>query len=210
MSDRFTVSVGQAHELELAMDRVGGWTPALVKELCKSGNLAEIREVLLGFGEIHSCRSIDCDADPFVLEGLSVETHQKGGILRWDPKQAQLYFPRSQEGGKPVRGDEIRQELTGLAGKQVLNACVLDWLLKYPYLIPAEWKRIEHGRAPTICFWGTIYRSPDLRRSVRYLYYGYIGGSGWNTGYYGIDYANLGDNSPAALRVLPPAEVQAA
>jgi hypothetical protein len=91
---------------------------------------------------------IDCDADPFVPDGWKVEEHIKGGRLEWDPENVSLYLSRKQQDGV-ISGDKLRKELKG---KPVLNACVLDYLMANPNLIPNEWK----GKC--INFWGTIYR----------------------------------------------------
>jgi hypothetical protein len=109
---------------------------------------------------------IDCDADPFVPEGLQVEEHQKGGSFTWDPKMVRFYLSNLQQNGKCIRGEKLRAELRD---KQVVNANVLDYLVGHPHLIPEEWKRDEESRTRCIFFWGTIYRYSDGRLSVRYL-----------------------------------------
>jgi len=106
---------------------------------------------------------IDCDANPFVPEGWTVEDHQKGGQFKWVPAKIKLFFSRSQRNGtEAVYGNELRKEL---AGKPVLNANVLDYLLAHPHLIPKEWE------GKRVFFWGTIYRDkgPHDDLYVRYL-----------------------------------------
>jgi hypothetical protein len=93
---------------------------------------------------------IDCAADPFVPEDWSVEEHHKRGTFKWDPSQVRLYLSKEQQGNNYIVGHKLRKELQG---KPVLNANVLDYLLKNPHLIPEEWK------GKRVCFWGTIYRS---------------------------------------------------
>ncbi|MDO8633009.1 MAG: hypothetical protein Q7K38_00455, partial [Candidatus Wildermuthbacteria bacterium] len=77
-----------------------------------------------------------------------------------------------------------------LAGKPVMNANVLDYLLKNPHLIPDEWK------GKYLFFWGTVYRGSVGCLYVRYLCWRGVRwgwdcrwlGSGWDGRY------------PAALR----------
>ena len=53
MSDKFTFSsAGLVHELELAMDRAGGYNAGLVKRMCQGDHLVHIREYLLGHAEV--------------------------------------------------------------------------------------------------------------------------------------------------------------
>ncbi len=112
-----------------------------------------------------SGRFIDCDAQPFVPDGWSVEEHRKGGLLEFDPAKIELYLDRRQKSGKIV-GHYFRQKLVD---KPVLNACVLDHLLANTALIPGDWKRDEQGRTRYIYFWGTVYRDSIAYQRVRYL-----------------------------------------
>ncbi len=95
---------------------------------------------------------IDCDTDPMVPDGWSVEEHQKGGSLEWTPDKVALYVSEQQKGDKLIEGNKLRKELKG---KPVFNVCLLDYLLAHPHLIPEEWK------SKAIFFWGTIYRHSD-------------------------------------------------
>lgn len=163
MYDRFTFSsAGMIHELELAMDRVGGWNSALVKTLCMGNNLGKVRDYLRGIAEVKPVeRLIDCDAKPFEPNGLTVESHKKDGKLVWDPEKVKLYFSRQQGGEKCIEGNQLRKELEG---KPVLNANVLDYLLAHQELIPEDWK------GKYVFFWGTIYRGTIYRDSCGILY----------------------------------------
>lgn len=105
---------------------------------------------------------IDCDINPLMPnygENWSIYEHQKGGELQWDPAKAELYFSDARMDGK-LHHDE-------LAGKLVLNANVLDYLLAHTELIPEDWKKYELG----IFFWGTIYRHSNSTKCVRSLYW---------------------------------------
>ncbi len=72
------------------------------------------------------------------------------------------YLLPYQRSRKTIRGHELRKRLKS---KQVLNACILDTLLKYPELIPEDWKK---GRT---YFWGTIFQGPRRLLCVEYLYW---------------------------------------
>ncbi|MBI2033950.1 MAG: hypothetical protein HYT13_02530 [Candidatus Liptonbacteria bacterium] len=193
MSNLETLDVGQANELKLAFRRTG-WTNEEVKRLCEGDTLADLRKVLLGHAEVKPAEHvINCDADPFVPSGWKVEEHQKGGQFRFDPTQVEFWLSEPQRKGKVIEGVKLRK---GLAGKPVLNANVLDYLLAHPHLIPEEWKRDSEGHIRYIFFWGTIYRRSDGGLCVRYVYWD----SGrWSWSYFWLDYG-WDVHSPAALR----------
>ena len=128
---------------------------------------------------------IDCDANPYVPDGWKVEEHIKGGELRWNPDEVELYLCDKQKSGT-IKGTELRKLLKG---KPVLNACVLDYLLANPQLIPEEWK----GKA--VFFWGTIYRDSCGSLYVRCLCWG---GGRWSWGDRWLGYG-FGGDGPAAL-----------
>ena len=104
-----------------------------------------------------------------------------------------LYLSERQKDGKTLKGNELRDELTG---KPVLNANLLDALYENTHLIPEDWKLDVSGNMLVIYFWDSGFRGPgtdDL--CVRYLcfsdgswgrYYHWLG-SGW------------GGHGPAAL-----------
>ena len=132
---------------------------------------------------------IDCDADPFIPDGWTVEEHRKGGQFNWD-KEAQkdaLYLDKGQENGKGIKeGNTLRKVL---AGKLVLNANVLDYLLEKPYLIPEEWKN------KTVFFWGTIYCDRYDNLCIRHLSWD---GGRWDWDVFQLD-CGWYDNNPAAV-----------
>ena len=186
MSD-LMLDVDQAGELKAAFRR-GDLTNAEIKRLCEGDTLVQFRKVLLGHAAITVPEHlIDCDADPFLPDGWKVEEHQKGGQFKWDASQVNLWLAKGQQNGKWLEGNKLRKEL---AGKPVLNANVLDYLLKNPQLIPEEWK----GKA--IFFWGTVYRNRDGNLYVRCLFWY---GDRWDWYIHWLDY-DFNDNDPAALR----------
>lgn len=165
-----------------------GYTPDDVTKLrSKPEALKEFKLVLGGMSEIVVVKHvIDLDADPMVPDDRSVEEHQKGGSLEWNPAKVALYLSEQQKGGKCIEGNKLRQELKG---KPVFNACLLDYLLAHPQLIPDEWK------GKTIFFWGTIYRHSSGRSYVRFLFW--RGGSwGWDCSWLDDDF---NDDHPAAV-----------
>lgn len=127
----------------------------------KLGGEEGVKRFLSGQTEVVAkVHIIDCDAEPFVPQGWSVEEHQKAGQFEWSPERVQLYLSANQRDGKSIRGHDLREELRGQA---VLNTNVLDYLLNHPHLIPEEWKD------KSVFFWGTVYRFPDGALCVRYL-----------------------------------------
>ena len=131
---------------------------------------------------------INCDANPFVPEGWTVEEHQKGGQFEWDPKKVQLWITDRRKIGKYIWGETIREEV---ANKTPFNANVLDYLFAHPELIPEEWKD-----KCQIHFWGTIYRDLHGNLCVRCLGWG---GTRWSRSNRWIHYDWLGPH-PTALR----------
>lgn len=196
MSNDLMLDVGQANELKLAFRRAD-FSNDDIKRLCEGNVLADVRSVLRGHASITVVEhAIDCDADPFnpwEKDGWTVEEHQKGGTFTWDASQVELYLASGQKNGKVIEGNKLRKEL---AKKPVLNANVLDYLLKNPHLIPEEWKKDGQGNTRYIFFWGTIYGCRDGHRCVRYLYW--RGGRwGWGGYWLGRDWDGF---YPAAVR----------
>jgi len=111
---------------------------------------------------------VDCDADPFILNGWKVEQHIKGGKFIFDLASVFLYLSKKQQNGGYILGDDLRKELRR---KPILNANVLDYLLAHPEIIPEEWKKNASGNTRYIFFWGTIYRDSDGSLYVRSLYF---------------------------------------
>jgi len=143
-----------------------GIDPEVLKKWngCKTEELVAVLESTFGkMPKADKCpveHLIDCDADPFVPDGWSVEEHKKGGLVKFfDPSKFSLYLSKKQEKGY-ITGNDLRKELSN---KRVYNANALDYLLAHTEIIPEECK----GKA--VVFWGTIYRDADGRLSVRYF-----------------------------------------
>ena len=86
-------------------------------------------------------------------DGWKIDEHDVGtGELEWDPSKVNLYLSTEQSDGKSMTGHDLRKEIKDKK-IPVLNACVLEFLLAHPFLIPESWKMPGY-----IFFWGTIYR----------------------------------------------------
>ncbi len=138
--------------------------------------------------------TIDTDATPNLLSGWKVNSHQGMGEIRLELRDGRLfandrevtrYLSERQKTGY-IRGYDLQQEL---AGRPVLNATVLDYLLAHPELIPEDWK----GKA--VYFWGMVYRGSGGKLCVRYLFWS---GGRWDWVYDRLD-CFWGSSEPAAV-----------
>lgn len=151
--DKFTFgSAGMIHELEMAMDRVGGWTPTMVKDICKGDTLGAIRDILLKRADIQYLPLVIDRASPYQPpQDLSIEwqSDQSLKLTRIDPSKITLsrILGRSSiiVGPSPSETDFIP-----------LDAGILRAFLENQYLVPENWKkrRNEHF-ATRVCFGGT-------------------------------------------------------
>jgi hypothetical protein len=185
----FTFDVALANRLKIAMTRNGITDAADINWLTEGDNIAQVRRVRLGHAEIITPdHIIDCDANPHIPDGWSVEEHQKGGAFHWNAANVALHLDKGQRNGKWIEGYKLRK---ALAKQPVLNANVLDYLLAHLHLIPEEWK----GRGRAVFFWGTIYRHRGGSLYVRCLFWS--GGRWrWNADWLGHGWF---DNWPAAV-----------
>jgi len=178
------------------LDRLGVGRDDL-KRFRKSSSRVKVEVAKLIKGQGAGTNVIDCDADPFIPEGWTVEQHQQGGQLTFDPSQIELYLDAGQKSGKYIEGNKLRKELTDKS-TPVLNANVLDYLLKNPHLIPEEWKKNGQGNTRYIFFWGTVYRRRDGGLCVRCLCWG---GGRWDWGNVWLD-SDFCGSGPAAVGKL--------
>ncbi len=180
------LDVSQAEELKFAFRR-NNWTNANIKTLSEGDFLGKVLEVMKGLAEIiYPEHLIDCDADPFIPEGWTIEEHKKGGVFKFNPKAISLYLNKKQAKGDRIEGNELRKEL---ADKPVLNANILDYLSAHPELIPEEWK------GKYVFFWGTIYRDSNGNLYVRFLRW-YGSRWDWDCYWLGDDFDS---DDPAAI-----------
>jgi len=133
--------------------------------------------------------TIDTNKKPFITDGWTVEKHIKGGKLDFDASKIELYVTEKQKDSYE-KGEDLQKDLEN---KQVLNANVLDFLLKNPHLIPEDWK----GKA--VFFWGTIYRDSNGDLCVRYLRWN---GTKWDWGLGWLD-NDFDGHDPAACLASP-------
>ncbi|MFA5070643.1 MAG: hypothetical protein WC528_05185 [Patescibacteria group bacterium] len=182
-------SEGQTHQL---MDALEGadYTSAHITKLGQYKDLRGIRDVLEGKAEIVYFQHpiINCDAQPRTHSSwkMRIEKHLKGGQLRWDSNKVELWFCDEQKNGS-IWGDQLRKKLKG---QPVLNACVLEYLLNNPRLIPESWKGKQ------VFFWGTIYRYAETDQlQVRYLCWR---DGKWSWNFYWLGHSFDG-SCPAAL-----------
>ena len=168
MATSSDISVGLAHELVLTACKAG-FEPKDFTVLAQSEDkLRQVLSFVRGHAEVMAiAHVIDCDADPLIpYDGWKVEEHRKSGQFTWDPDAVSLHLSPSQQEGKCIEGNKLRQEM---ANKPCLNANVLDYLLRHPHLIPESWKVDERGNTRYVYFWGTIYRRTDGNLCVRFL-----------------------------------------
>lgn len=98
---------------------------------------------------------IDGDAEPEIpaeFKGWKVIEHRRCGRFRWHPDKVILEQTKTQvHTPEGVDAATIRKELIGTP----LNANVLWYLYKRPWLIPPAWKNV------LVYFWGTIFQGED-------------------------------------------------
>lgn len=116
---------------------------------------------------------IDCDIDPFIPDGWTVEQHQRGGQWMWNILHVSLH------------ADSCHQDIP-------LNANVLDFLINNSHLIPTEWKGPCEWKPRCTFFPGTIYRTLGGNRCMRYLF--------WRDGRWAWNYAGSASIGTIAAR----------
>ncbi|OGD32128.1 hypothetical protein A3C91_03185 [Candidatus Azambacteria bacterium RIFCSPHIGHO2_02_FULL_52_12] len=219
MSDKFTFSsAGLVHELELAMDRAGGYNAGLVKRMCQGDHLVHIREYLLGHAEVKMPkRIITCAAffnpaeflgggwsiwkGPADGDGLSGEEDQdERSLMITELDLAELLFETClKEKEEYIAGEEKLKRLKTknsvlLGGRQFL-ALRQDWQ-KNGSESALEWLYETKG-ATYLDFPGLVLRRPDGRRCL--LAFCRDGGGRWGWGYYWLGGDWFGDNPSAVL-----------
>ncbi len=165
MKKSLVLDVGLAAKLKGAFAR-SGWTAEMIDAACEGDTLGQFRQVLEGIAVVvQSDDVIDTDASPYNPwreDGGSIEDHRGQGLVKWNPKEVECWASIAQQETGGVTGELLYKELTG---KSLLNANVLDFLLRNQSLIPKEWK---DGRY--VYFWGTLYWFEGHLR-VRSLYW---------------------------------------
>lgn len=159
------MSLGQAHELEIAL-RKAGFSNSDVSKMAENEMICQnFLAVLRGNAMVECVKHIiDCDAEPYIPEGWSIHPEDQiqsrvTGQFEFDPSKAGLFLTDKQKVSYEI-GNDLKQ---ALEGQPVLPANVLDYLLAHPEAIPESWK------GKYIFFWGTIYRYSGGYLIVRYL-----------------------------------------
>ena len=179
-------SEGQIHQLANALE-AKGFTPDHLRKLGQSTDLLLLRDFLDGKNEIRPMDyTIDLDAKPFLPVGWDVEHHQNGGKFKYDPTKVKLYLSECQRSGCGSNGNDLLKELED---QKVMNANFLDFYLKYPHLVPENWK------GKSIFFWGTRYLDPLGDKHVLSMYWL---GQRWNQKFNWIN-GMFGARSPAVI-----------
>ncbi len=133
---------------------------------------------------------VNLDVYPSEPGTLKVSEHAPGGQFPWDLDKVELYLSEDQKGNGCISGHNLRKELKD---KRVANACLLDFLLAHPELIPSSWK------GNVIYFWGTIYSNGRGGPGVRTLYWSKgSNGARWSEGAVGT-WFGLDSSSPALI-----------
>lgn len=155
-------SEGQTHQLMNALEHAG-FTSGDIASLGQSPLLPEFRRVLIGHSEIvQRVHIIDCDANQPKSTGWEVLTHKRMGGFAWGHDKVRLHLVKQQLDRTGIGGYELNELLKCTP---VLNANVLDYLLKSPRLIPEEWKGKNNF------FWGTVFRTQGGDQRVKYLFW---------------------------------------
>lgn len=123
---------------------------------------------------------IDCDADPFVPQGLKANEHCRMGKIELVPNKIQLSRFNTQIDREMARGNELLEIMNAIVA---LNANALDFFLANQESIPEAWKYDENKHRRWIFFWGTIYEDHQKNLCVRFLNWN---GTEWMSGAYWI------------------------
>jgi len=131
---------------------------------------------------VRRTKIVDLSASPYVPDGYRVTHHRVGKKVKarispladelcLDGEPIKLWLSDSQQEGT-VHGYDLLAEM---GDKPVLNANLLDWLLRTENqrFIPEPWK------GQFVFFWGTVYENQEDFRNIRYLYWNLAGYWDW-------------------------------
>lgn len=180
MSSLYTV--GQMNRLADSLEGAG-FTPGDITKLSQFSALQALRAVLDSRAEIVQTDIVDLNRGPFIPGRWGVMHHlRQGEQFEWDPNKFEFeLMPELSLGTSSYSSYTIH----GCRGypRPSPNACLLDHLLKHPYLIPEKWKQDEQGNTLCSWFWGTVYDSKEWQFGsnpcVRFLYWN---GVSWKWG----------------------------
>lgn len=89
---------------------------------------------------------IDTDAEPIEIEGYTVYSHEKNGLVEFNLSSCSFYVFDEQTTDQGMSGHNLHEEIID---KSVANDNFLDFLLSHPHLIPESWP-------DEVVFWGTV------------------------------------------------------
>ncbi len=148
------LDVGQANELKFAFRR-SGWKNSDIKALCEGNTLKGMLDVLRGNARIELNSRVVIDLDQPLLTGINhggcnwkISKFKKNGQFELDFEKLGLYRIPAQVRGKSMQGYDLYNLLQD---EPIVNANLLDFLLRHPHLIPDEWV------SKWVYFWGTVY-----------------------------------------------------
>jgi hypothetical protein len=126
-----------------------------------------------------------------------------GGRFVWNPQQVFLYQAQGQleEGG--MIGRAILKELDD-KGEQPFSSSLLDYLFRYPELIPEAWKMKQGRRCRKIWFPGTTFANKHGHECVSFMCWL---GDGWEHGHHWLEESFQEDFLAAVLQLSPPAGI---
>lgn len=195
------VSIGQSHQVMAVLGNNVGWdrfSAEVIQKIINSPKDSGLEfEKFLKQGARVGNYLIDTDAVPNIPDGWEVIEHKKMGEFIWDPSKVLLYTSKCQLAKRGMYenlfGSEVLDEIKD---KHLMNANVLDHLLKNINLIPEEWK------GKSVLFWGTVYRADgyfDRESGVRCL--NFHSDSGWGWGFCSLSAGTIfeGHNHPALI-----------
>ena len=169
-----------------------GWKTPQIKALLKTDRLANLHSLLeLSPHLLDPPKKVDLSASVDV-PGLSVNWNLKQGPLVWNPDSFILFQTEAQKKGNDVGW--IPHAFFIRDNYSPLNACLLDYLLEYPYLIPRRWRHYFDVelclKQSKICFLGTTYLNEDRNFFVRGMYFD---GKIWREGFWSTNQTSQPD-----------------
>ena len=112
---------------------------------------------------------IDTDAIPTLpFDGAVIKYHKKSGKIILDSFEVKRRLSPNQQEIKRITGKKLFKQFEE---ELVFNACVLDYLLKKPSLIPKDLKKDTKGNIKYTSFLGTIFEDNLHNLYFRRLYF---------------------------------------
>lgn len=109
---------------------------------------------------LSQAKSINCNGTPDVPDpSWTVESSQPDGTYMFDPAAIKLISFESRT--TATKGQKMLDKVKDTG----LNACVADYLLSHPDLIPETWKT-KH-----VVFPGTIFKDAAGNRCLKFIYF---------------------------------------